>query len=171
MTGDEEKRSTRSELENFVRDNMETLEELIRKEKEAAEDTYKRGKDRVRERVDRTKRETKNSARQTFNAFTDPKVQGHFMNAGFELIMGINSLVRSMPRPQFLRDEEGHDDYYDEYEDEEYYRPRRRPVYRDDDYDYDHRRARRPASRSIHIRTPEDDGSETEEETDSSEKK
>lgn len=168
MTGDEEKRNTRSELENFVRDNMETLEELIKREKEAAEDTYRRGRDRVRERVDRTTRDAKSSARQTFNAFTDPKVQGHFMNAGFELIMGINSLIRSMPKPPFVRDDD-YDEYYDEYEDEEYYRPRRRPVYRDDDYDY--RRARRPASRSIHIRTPEDESEVDEEKKPSADKK
>ena len=63
MTGDEEKRNTKSELEDFVRDNLETLEELIRKEKEAAEDSYRKGRDRVRERVDRTKRDARSSAR------------------------------------------------------------------------------------------------------------
>lgn len=154
MTGDEEKRSSESELEDFVRENLETLEELIRKEKEAAEETYRKSKDRVRDRVDRTKQDARYSARQAFDAFTDPRVQGHFMNAGFELIMGINSLMRSMPRPPFARDEDYGD--YDDYEDEEYYRPRRPASRRPNDYD-DYRGARRPAPRSIKIRTPEDD--------------
>lgn len=138
MTGDEEKRNTKSELEDFVRDNLETLEELIRKEKDAAEETYRRGKDRVRERVDRTKRDARSSARQTFGAFMDPRVQGHFMNAGFEFIMGVNSLIRSLPRTPFEED-----DYYDDYyydEEEDYRRPRKRS-----------------SPRSIEIKTPEDE--------------
>jgi ElaB/YqjD/DUF883 family membrane-anchored ribosome-binding protein len=148
MTGDEEKRNIESELEKFVRDNLETLEELIRREKESAEETFNKGKDKVRDRVDRTKQEAKSSAKQTFDAFTDPKVQGHFMNAGFEFVMGINSLIRSMPRPPFMRDE---DDYRNEYEYRREYE--RRPP--EDDY---REAEQRPTPKSIKIRTPEDNG-------------
>lgn len=128
MTGDEEKYNAKPELENFVRDNMEALEELIRKEKESAEYTYRRSKDRVRNRVDKTKRDARSSARQTFGAFMDPKVQEHFMTAGFEFIMGVNNLIRALPHTPFEENDYRDDYYYDDDEEEEevYQKPKKR---------------------------------------------
>ncbi len=139
MTGDEERRDTEPELEDFVRENLDVLERIIRKEKKAAEESFRRNKDKVRDRVDQTRKDAKSAAKQTFEAITNPEVHSHFMNAGLEFISGINSLVRSMPRPDFMKDEE-YDEYDDGYKDERH-----------------QKQSERQTPESIKIRTPEDE--------------
>lgn len=107
MTEDKDDRcDDRSDIEEFIKENRDILENLIRREKEEVEDLYIRGKDRVRNHVERTKHESKDSMRQVVNAVMDPDIQAHFMNAGFDFILGINALMRAMPQPRFMKESE-----------------------------------------------------------------
>lgn len=140
MTEDKDDRyDTGSDIGNFIKENKEILEEMIRREKEDVEGIYNRGKDRARERIERTKRESQNSMRQAVNAIMDPEIQGHFMSAGFDFIMGVNALMRAMPQPKFMRESEFEDAEVPEEVEEEAPIPKKRT-----------------SPKSIKIETPED---------------
>lgn len=136
MTEEDDRYSKRSEMIEFIEENREILEDLIRREKREAERVHRKNKDKVRKKVNRAKRETKASMRQTFDALTDPDIQVHFMTAGFEFITGLNALIREMPQP--FAD-------YDEYDEEDY----------DEDGEENKKSKRSP--RSIEITAPEED--------------
>lgn len=107
MTKDKDDKSdTKSDIEDFIRENREILENLIRREKEEAEQIFDRVNDRARSHVEKTKRESQKSIKQVFDAITDPEIQGHFMSSGFDFVLGINALMRAMPQPKFMRDDE-----------------------------------------------------------------
>lgn len=130
---------TRSDIEDFIKENREILEDLIRREKEDAENIFNRGKDRAREHVEKTKRESQNSMKQAVNAIMDPEIQGHFMSAGFDFILGVNALMRAMPQPKFMRESEFEDSEDLEDMEEEVPTPKKRA-----------------SPKSIKIETPED---------------
>lgn len=138
MTEEDGRYSKRSEMMEFIEENREILEDLIRREKREAERVHRKNKDKVREKVNRAKRDTKTSMRQTFDALTDPDIQVHFMTAGFEFMTGLNALIREMPQPFMDYDE------YDDGHDEE------------EDHDEESKKSKR-SPRSIEITAPEED--------------
>ncbi len=103
--GKEDRDSSRSEMEDFFNENREFIEALIEKEKKAAEEAFEKKMDGARQHADRTKRNAEDAFRQIYKTAMDPEIQRHFMKAGFEIIMGINAAMRSMPVPDFMKEE------------------------------------------------------------------
>jgi hypothetical protein len=103
--GKEDRGSSMSEMENFFNENREFIEALIEKERKAAEDAFEKKKDSARQHADKAKKNAEDAVRQIYKIAMDPEIQGHFMTAGFEIMMGINAAIRSMPVPDFIKEE------------------------------------------------------------------
>lgn len=103
--GKEDKSGSRSDMEDFFYKNREFIEALIEKERKAAESMYEEKIDSARQHADKAKRGAEDTVRQLYKVAMDPEIQGHFMTAGFEMMMGINAALRAMPVPDFIKEE------------------------------------------------------------------
>ncbi|MGE0015659.1 MAG: hypothetical protein AB7S83_05735 [Candidatus Methanomethylophilaceae archaeon] len=122
--GKEDRSSSRSEMEDFFNENRGFIEALIEKERKAAEDAFEKKMDDARQHADRAKKSAEDAVRQIYKVAMDPVIQGHFMTAGFEIMMGINAALRSMPVPDFIKEDT---DAKEEKAGPEEAKPKRRP--------------------------------------------
>ena len=58
----------------------------------------------ARTRADQNRGRVEQSFRETYEAFTDPEVQKHFMTMGLNFIMGMSAFMQRMPGPDFVKE-------------------------------------------------------------------
>ncbi len=82
-------------------------EEGINRARERADSSRSRFEEDIlwaRDRADESRDRMEGAFRDTYEAFTDPEVQKHFMTMGLNFMMGMSALMQRMPGPDFMKD-------------------------------------------------------------------
>ena len=110
--------SAKGHAENAAQVAKEQTEQAAGKAKEAAQfakeqteqaaDKAKEAAHYAKEKTDETaeaaKEKTEEFMKTTYNMFTDPGVQKHFMAMGIEFMSGMSALMQKAPAPDFVKD-------------------------------------------------------------------
>ena len=83
------------------------IQEDMGRVRDRADDTRYRLEEDIewaRYRVDQNRERMEGAFRETYEAFTDPEVQKHFMTMGLNFIMGMSAFMRKMPGPDFVKE-------------------------------------------------------------------
>ncbi len=84
-----------------------SAEESINRARERADSSRSRFEEDIlwaRGRADESRDRMESAFRDTYEAFTDPEVQKHFMTMGLNFMMGMSALMQRMPGPDFMKD-------------------------------------------------------------------
>lgn len=99
------------EFQSFISQNRDLIERMMSLQKEAAISTAAAGREIAHDVVegaadtaDKAKEKTEEFVKTTYNMFTDPEVQKHFMTMGMEFMAGMSSLMQKAPLPDFMKD-------------------------------------------------------------------
>ena len=102
------------EFQSFIKQNRDLIERMMSLQKQAAVETLSAGREIAHEAVgsavdtaDKAKEKTEEFVKTTYNMFTDPEVQKHFMTMGMEFMAGMSSLFQKAPMPEFVKDAAG----------------------------------------------------------------
>ena len=102
------------EFQSFIKQNRDLIERMMSLQKEAAINTAAAGReithdviDTAVDSMDKAKEKTEEFVKTTYNRFTDPEVQKHFMTRGMEFMAGMSSLMQKAPMPDFVKDAAG----------------------------------------------------------------
>ena len=102
------------EFQSFIKQNRDLIERMMSLQKQAAVETLSAGREIAHEAVgsavdtaDKAKEKTEEFVKTTYNMFTDPEVQKHFMTMGMEFMAGMSSMFQKAPMPEFVKDAAG----------------------------------------------------------------
>ena len=102
------------EFQSFIKQNRDLIERMMSLQKQAAVETLSAGREIAPEAVgsavdtaDKAKEKTEEFVKTTYNMFTDPEVQKHFMTMGMEFMAGMSSMFQKAPMPEFVKDAAG----------------------------------------------------------------
>ena len=102
------------EFQSFIKQNSDLIERMMSLQKQAAVETLSAGREIAHEAVgsavdtaDKAKEKTEEFVKTTYNMFTDPEVQKHFMTMGMEFMAGMSSMFQKAPMPEFVKDAAG----------------------------------------------------------------
>ena len=102
------------EFQSFIKQNRDLIERMMSLQKQAAVETLSAGREIAHEAVgsavdtaDKAKEKTEEFVKTTYNMFTDPEVQKHFMTMGMEFMAGMSSMCQKAPMPEFVKDAAG----------------------------------------------------------------
>ena len=102
------------EFQSFIKQNRDLIERMMSLQKQAAVETLSAGREIAHEAVgsavdtaDKAKEKTEEFVKTTYNMFTDPEVQKHFMAMGMEFMAGMSSMFQKAPMPEFVKDAAG----------------------------------------------------------------
>ena len=99
------------EFQHFVKQNRSLIEQMMNLQREAAASALQTGRtithevaDTAKETMDSARAKTEEFVSTTYNMFTDPQVQKHFMTMGMEFMMGLSEMMQKAPMPDFMKD-------------------------------------------------------------------
>lgn len=99
------------EFQSFIKQNRDLIERMMALQREAAVNVASVGRDVTHEVVgtavesaEKAREKTEEFVKTTYNMFTDPEVQKHFMTMGMEFMAGMSSLMQKAPMPDFVKD-------------------------------------------------------------------
>ena len=102
------------EFQSFIKQNRDLIERMMSLQKQAAVETLSAGREIAHEAVgsavdtaDKAKEKTEEFVKTTYNMFTDPEVQKHFMTMGMEFMAGMSSMFQKAPMPELVKDAAG----------------------------------------------------------------
>ena len=102
------------EFQSFIKQNRDLIERMMSLQKQAAVETLSAGREIAHEAVgsavdtaDKAKEKTEEFVKTTYNMFTDPEVQKHFMTMGMEFMAGMSSMFQKAPMSEFVKDAAG----------------------------------------------------------------
>ena len=102
------------EFQSFIKQNRDLIERMMSLQKQAAVETLSAGREIAHEAVgsavdtaDKAKEKTEEFVKTTYNMFTDPEVQKHFMTMGMEFMAGMSSMFQKAPMPEIVKDAAG----------------------------------------------------------------
>ncbi|MGN0098428.1 MAG: hypothetical protein ACI38Y_03775 [Candidatus Methanomethylophilaceae archaeon] len=102
------------EFQSFIKQNRDLIEKMMSLQKKAAVETLSAGREITHEAVDsmvdtaeKAKDKTEEFVKTTYNMFTDPDVQKHFMSMGMEFMAGMSAMMQKAPMPDFVKDTAG----------------------------------------------------------------
>ena len=99
------------EFQHFVKQNRSLIEQMMNLQREAAASALQTGRtithevaDTAKETMDSARAKTEEFVSTTYNMFTDPQVQKHFMTMGMEFMMAVTAMMQNAPTPDFMKE-------------------------------------------------------------------